>query len=132
MRTHIVGTENRYYQSEEEADAGCTPTVVRQLVARANSDGKTWRVMRTTSAPVPGIKAVPMKLRVLMAIASAMNPLPLEESRVIRSKASLMEAYNLIRNDEEKPELVATLPALRQFNRPEDTHEYWRNMPQPR
>ena len=130
MRTHIVGTENRYFESEEQADAGCTPTVIRQLVARANPDRQTWTVSRIVAMPIPGIEAVPMKLRIALAAATILS-MPAESASVITRTASLREAYNLVRGDEENPELVAVLPVIRQHNRPEDHHEYWRNMPQP-
>lgn len=129
MRTHIVGTENRYYETEEEATAGCTPAAMRQLVARVNPDHRTWTVSRTCAMPIPPSRAIPLQSR--LALASVILISVPETSRVVARNASLRDVYNLLRRDEESPERVATLPVLRQHTSPEDAHEYWRNMPQP-
>ncbi len=107
MRTHIVGAENRYYKSEEDAEAGLRPAAVYQVAARINPDNKTWMVYRT------------------MTIA------PSEKSETLHEFASLREAYNLVRGNEEKPLQMKGLPVVRQSCPPENHNEYWRNMPQP-
>ena len=106
MRTHIVGPENRYYRSEEEAEAGLAPVAKFQLAARLNPDNKTWMVYS------------------MMTIA------PMEKSETVLPAASLREAYSLVRAHEETPPQLKGLPAVRQSS-PENRKEYWRNMPQP-
>jgi len=107
MRKRIVGTENRYYRTEQDADSGCTPVLTHQINAIANPDNKTWMVSETVA---------------LVAM---------EHSKIITRSASLTEAFNLVRADEEHPKRHRNLPVLRQLTQPEDRHEYWRNMPRP-
>jgi len=107
MRARIIGIENGYYRTEEEAGTDRPPVITHQLSALANPDRKTWLVSQTICMGT------------------------IEKSTVITDHASLTEAYNLVRADEEYPKRHKELPVLRQSAPTEDRHEYWRNMPQP-
>lgn len=102
MRARIIGIENNYYRTEEEAGTNRPPVITHQINAIANPD-KTWLVSQTICMGT------------------------IEKTTVIARGASLTQAYNLVRNDEEHPKRHMELRALRQSTRPKDKDEYWRN-----
>lgn len=129
---YIVGVDTTYFEDENAAVLGIAPAYKESVYAVQKRDGSGWDVIRMGCVPFPDIP-LPPALRLKLAMIAVQYPDLVTPgcTQVIAGQVNMKEAFNLVRGYELNPTPMPGLPVTRQNARPEDSREYWRNIPEP-